>query len=836
MDGSHAPRNTQSSATLSALELRPDEIYRPSDPQALGPPEGPEAEPPPETWGQEEAIHALEFGLAMAQEGYNAFVLGPAGSGRLTTVRRILAAQAKGRPTPPDWCYVYDFDDPRTPMVLSLPPGRGPALRSDLSSLIQDLRQVLPESLESDDVSSRRNDLIAERVKEAEEALEGYRSDLGEDPHVALVGSPHGFTLVPARGGEPLGEKAYEALPESHRDEIDQHMRQARERLSSLERQIHQLNRQAQARVEEFHLEVVRSVVEPRIAALKEDHEDVPEVLDHLDRVQADILAHWQRFMVQAEDSILEDLPFGGDFFRRYRVNVLVTRVPDAGAPMVEERNPTLRNMFGQIERRVHLGAMVTDFTQIVPGATHRANGGYLVVDADELVTRPFSWSALKRSLLTRELKPGDTGMELGLTATESLEPMPIPLDVRVIMVGDPNVYYLLRAFDPDFQRLFKVKVDFAERLDRSPANERGLAAWLSQQVHINDTPSFSPEALASLVEESARAAGDQRKLSACLIPLRDRALEAAQLAHSGGKDRVERTDVESAVRAWERRENRPHRELLEHIERGILAFEPQGTEVGLIHGIALLFAAGPVFGRPIRVMASAFAGKEGVVNIERETEMSGPIHNKGFLVLSGYLGRKFARERPLILSASLSFDQLYEEVEGDSASAAELYALLSAIGQIPMKQGIGVTGAINQEGTLLPVGGVTHKVEGFFAACERKGLTGEQGVLLPRRNVENLVLRREVREAVEEGRFHVWAADRVSEGWAVLAGMPAGEPDEEGVFPEGSVYRAVQDRLDAWAEQALAQEGGPQEIWIAEPDGEESGAGPANAEQETGA
>lgn len=794
-------------AAPSTRLLTPERLHAPCDPAGLGFQTTRDLDPLPGTLGQDEALEALAFGLSMTTDGFNIFVLGPDGSGRMSTVRRMVRARASGEPTPPDWCHVVDFDDPRRPRVLELPAGRGPELRREMEALMAELRRVVPEALESDEVASRRMDLVTERARKAEDAVEACRTELREDPHVAVIAGGEGFTVVPARGGEAIDEDAVRALPAQHREEIQEHLSLARERLASLQRQIHQLRRETTAEVGRFHQEVARSVVRPRLAALKESYLDVPSVVRHLDRMEDDILRNAMRLAERREpdaNPLLEELG-EGDFARRYAVNVLVTHAPESGAPVVEEANPTLKNVFGQVEGRVRFGVMVTDFTRIVAGAAQRANGGYLILEAREVLSRPFVWNALKRALRSGELLPGDAGAEMGLPVAETLEPRPVPARVRVILVGEPEVYYLLQALDPHFDELFKVKVDFAPEMDRTPEAERGLAAWVSRECRERDLLPLTAGAVALLVEEASRAAEDQRKLSTRLGALRDRVLEADRVARDAGADRVGAEELATAIQARETREARPHRELLELIERGVLAFEPQGSQVGQLHGIALLFGGGVPFGRPIRVLASAYAGKEGVINIERETQLSGPIHNKGFLVLSGYLGRNFAQRQPLLLSATLSFDQLYEEVEGDSASAAELFALLSAVGNVPVKQGIAVTGAINQEGLILPVGGVTHKVEGFYAACVRRGLTGEQGVLLPTRNVENLVLRREVREAVERGEFHLWAMDRVEDGWPILADRPAGQADEEGDYPPDSVYAAVQERLAGWAESAAA-------------------------------
>lgn len=792
----HRPRKTSEETVPDGL--RASELFRGCDASTLGFRTTAEVQPWEGVMGQDEAMAALRFGLGMEGPGYGVFVLGRTGSGRTTHVRRLLTEHAASRPTPPDRCYVFGFEDARRPDVLTVGAGRGSRLRADMQHLIADIRRALPLALEGENVTRRRAEIVEGGMRQAREALNRYRKRFEDDPWVALVGDDEGFTVMPARGGEALSPEAYEALPEPLHQTVDEHLLEARKQLVDLQRSMQKLNRDAQAHVLELHREVTRSVVAPRVGALREEYADEEEVPAYLDRVEQDVLQHGERFLMGDEDTS----PFSPEdgFFRRYDVNPIVVHTPDSGAPIVEESNPTLRNLLGHVGGQLRFGIVVTDFTRIVPGALHRANGGYLIIDAREVLSHPFAWSALKRTLRTEELRPGDPGAELGLGAAESLEPRAVPARLKVVLVGEPELYYLLRALDPDFERLFKVKVDFAPRMERDGETERGYAAFMASACGRLGVAPLDADAVARLVEEGSRLAGDQTKLTTRLSHIEDLLVESGMAA--GGAPVVTAAHVDAALAARAARERRPERELLELIERGTLAFEPRGSQVGQIHGIALLGAGPEPIGRPIRVLATAFLGAEGVVNIEREAKLAGPIHTKGFLVLSGYLGRHFARTHPLVLSANLSFDQLYEEVEGDSASAAELYALISAIADVPLRQGIGVTGAINQEGLLLPVGGVTHKIEGFFAACERRGLTGDQGVLLPRRNADNLVLRKHVRDAVEAGRFHIWVVDRVEEGWPILCGMEAGEADGEGRFPEGTVYAAAESRLGGWAQQ----------------------------------
>ncbi len=783
-----------------SFKLHPHEIHSVCDPTSLGFETTDEIDPLAGALGQEEAMEALAFGVSVASKGYNIFALGRAGSGRRTFIMQELGARAKDEPTPSSWCYGFNFKNPRHPTVMELPAGKAKLLKARMDALIPDLKRVIPQALEADDVSARRGTIYEDRGREANALMEAFRKDVEDDPHVALIGQQDGVVVVPAQEGEPLSKEAYTALSTESRQAIDEAVREASKGLFNAQRKMHELQREAETLADEIHEQVTRSVVNHRFSILKDFYSESPGVLEHLDAIAEDIVENWEQFARQEDEEAEAAAALLGqsseDFFIRYQVNPVVLRERNSGAPVVIESNPTLWSLLGRIEGQVRFGVMVTDFTRIAPGAVHRANGGYLVLHAEELLSRPNAWKALKRTLRTRELKPTDPAGDLGLPVTETLEPEPIPLDVKVILIGEPQTYYLLRNADPEFDELFKVKVDFTPHMERCPEAERGYAAFISSRCRKEELPPFNASAVAAVVEEGARLAGNQTKLSTRFRAIRDLVREAAHFASGSEAAVVSRAHVEGALDERHQRNNRPHRELLDLIKRGVLSFEPRGREVGQIHGIGLIQISDEAFGRPIRVMCSAYLGTEGVINIEREAQMSGRIHNKGFLVLSGYLGRTFARSKPLLLSASLSFDQMYEEVEGDSASAAELYALLSAISSVPIRQDICITGAINQDGIILPVGGVTEKIEGVFAAFEQVGFTGEQGVILPRRNVENLTLRRRVRDAVEEGLFNLWAIDRIEEGWPILTGMEAGEMIEDESFPEGTVHHLVQAQL----------------------------------------
>jgi predicted ATP-dependent protease len=803
-----------------STELKHDELHRICDPSSLGFSTTEEVAPLAVALGQREAMQALAFGVSVASTGYNIFALGRAGSGRKTFIQQELRARAQKERAPSSWCYGFNFKNPRHPKAMELPAGKGELLRARLDALIAELQRVIPQALEADDVSNRRSKIYEERGREASATMDAFRKEVEDDPNVVLIGHQDGVVVVPAKDGQPITKETYAELPPEVRESIDDRVREASKGLFVAQRRMHQLRSEAEALAEDLHRQVTRSAVTLRFSILKDFNQESPAVLKHLDAMAADIVENWERFTAtgkeEADPAAAALGHPGEDFFIRYRVNLIVTPDRNAGAPVIMETNPTLLNLLGRVEGQVRFGVMVTDFTRIAPGALHRANGGYLILRAEEVLSRPLVWTALKRTLRTRELRPGDPAGDLGMMVTETLEPEPIPLNVKVILIGEPQTYYALGNADPEFEELFKVKVDFTPHMERTPETEAGYAAFVAARCKREDLPPFDATAVAALVEEGSRLVGNQWKLSTRFRAVRDLVREAAHVASQDEAPVVSRTHVENALDDRYRRNNRPHQELLDLIKRGVLSFEPRGREVGQIHGIGLIQISDEAFGRPIRVMCSAYLGSEGVINIEREAQMSGRIHNKGFLVLSGYLGRTFARSKPLLLSATLSFDQLYEEVEGDSASAAELYALLSAISGVPIRQDLCVTGAINQDGLILPVGGVTPKVEGVFSAFEQVGLTGEQGVIVPRRNIENLVLRRRIRDAVADGRFHIYAIDRIEEGWPILTGMEAGAMQDDETFPEGTVHRLVVEQLDEfvmeWKGMAGCEETGSEE------------------------
>jgi len=783
--------------------LKPEQLRRACDPATLNFKTTADLEPLREPIGQDLAMRAVRFGLEVDHPGYNICAVGLPGSGRATMIRQLLEDRAKNEPTPSDWCYVSDFDSQREPRALEVPPGQGPKLRDDIDGLVAELLVSLPKALQSDE-SRKEQDTIAEGAMAIQrELIEGFQKTIAEERYAALVQTPTGFVVVPALANEPIDDKQFQTLSEDQKDEVMDRRREMEKAFAEVQRQVREAERDAQRRTVELQRSIARSVVAHCVGEVRARWESVSAVTTHLERLAEEIVENAEQFSDTGDESTSSQIPVlmeVDDPLAAYRVNVIVCHTPDSGAPVVKAENPIYHHLIGRIEHRVQFGAMYADYQDITAGAIHEANGGYLILEASEVVGRPLAWTALKNALRTQSIRIEEIFEYTSPIATTTLRPQPVPLKVRVILIGDPYTYHMLHAYDNDFRELFKVKADFSPYMDRDSAAEHGYGEFIAARCDEESLPPLDTTAVARVVQFGSRLAQHQERLTTQFGSIGDLVREAGFFARSSERDTVTAEHVVRAILERESRVNRPERELLNLIEEDTLTVEPRGEKVGQLYGLAVLSAAEHAFARPIKVEASAFMGTSGVVDIEREVRLGGPLHNKGVLVLSGYLGDLFAQDHPLILSASLSFDQLYEEVEGDSASAAELYTLVSAIADVPIRQGIAITGAVNQKGDIQPIGGVTTKIEGFYRACKRRGLSGHQGVIIPERNLSNLVLNDEVVDTVRAGQFHVWPIRQVEEGWEILTGIPAGERDSAGRFPEDSVYGQAAARLWGWA------------------------------------
>jgi len=768
-----------------------------------------ELEPLTDIVGQERALQAIDFGTSIDSFGYNLFVMGPPGSGRTTAVTTIVRRKAAQMPAPSDWCYVHNFKDSNVPRALELPAGVGPQFRTDMEELVREVARRLERAFEGE-AYRRERGRLAEELRTAQRTEFQQLEELARKQNFAVQQVGQMFGIVPVVDGEPLTPEKYEQLDEAHRQRIDDEGQKLREAVGEAMRRLRTTEKQVRSRVEELDRRVALMALGDLIQELSRRYAAHGLVTRYLTEVQDDILSHFQDFLRSEEEErphMLAGLPLPSpaDAWERYRVNVLVTNDPAAGAPVILEYNPTFYSLVGRIEHRVQFGAMSTDFSLIKAGALHRANGGFLVLSARDLLTGFLAWDALKRALRSQSITIEDINQQFRLISTMGLEPEPVPVRLRVILIGTPFIYSLLYAFDEDFRRLFKVQVDFDDRMAADTNTVLAYARFIAIRAHEEGLPHFSRDAVLEVVRFGARLVEDQRKLASTFSTIGDIVRESAYWSRKNGQDLVRVEDVRQALQARDYRANRIEERLRELIAEGTILIDTDGATVGQTNGIAIVAWGDYDFGKPTRITARTFVGQAGVVNIEREVKLAGRIHNKGVMILTGYLGGRYARERPLTLSASLGFEQSYEEIEGDSASSAELYALLSSIGDLPIHQSLAVTGSVNQHGEVQPVGGVSRKVEGFFHCCRLKGLTGRQGVVIPRRNAHNLVLADEVVEAVRQDRFHIYAIDHIDEGLELLTGLAAGERQPDGSYPEGTVNFAVAQGLnrlsEAWRE-----------------------------------
>ena len=788
-------------------ELRPEQLRRRLDPALLPFETTAEVEPLQGTVGQPRALSALEFGLEIPTDGYNLYVAGRPGSGRESTVRRYLEHYARQRPIPPDWVYVHNFVDPEQPVAIALPAGLGSQFAREMDDFVRAAQQAIPRAFESEEYDRRRRKVV-ETLEQQREQLWAAVQAFAEQRGFALQATPAGVISVPTFQGRPIAPETFERLPAPVRDDLARKGEEIQERIADTLREVRRLEKQAAERLRQLDREVALFAVGSLFDDLRERYAEHPAVLTYLEQLREDLPDHLHDFFPPpvanlpapiAQLQVLQQQ----EHLARYRVNVLVDNSALQGAPVVFERNPTYYNLLGRIDYRAAFGAMVTDFSQIRAGALHRANGGFLVLNLADVLRNPFSWDGLKRALVTRMLAIDNLGAQLlSPVPTATLRPLPIPLDVKVVLIGTPLLYYLLSALDEDFEELFRVRADFAPEMEWDEQHALEYAAFISRCVREGGLRHFDRGAVARVVEYGARMVEHQGKLSLQLLEIGNLVAEASYWAGKAGRELVIAEDVERAIGHKEYRSNLVEERVRELIAEGTIQIETEGTRVGQINGLSYIQLGDHAFGRPVRVSAQVSLGRGALVSIEREIALSGPIHSKGFLILSNYLAGAYAQDFPLSISASITFEQAYEEVEGDSASSTELYALLSALSGLALKQGIAVTGSINQHGEIQAVGGVNQKIEGFYAVCTGKGLTGEQGVIIPAANTRHLMLKDEVVEAVRRGQFHIWTVQTVDEGIEILTGVSAGQRGPDGQYPEGTVHRMVSDRLRAYAER----------------------------------
>ncbi|ENO76414.1 Lon protease family protein [Thauera sp. 63] len=751
------------------------------------------------------AIGAIRLGLDIEGPGYNLFVLGDTGSGRHDIVARLLENERHRGAPPADWCYVWNFAQASQPRLLRLPCGRGAGFRSDMERFVEELMPAIGAVFESDDYRNRI-EALQEDAKQREEAALRTLGDEAQKLGIALLRTPHGFAFLPMKDAEStLSQDEFEKLPEARQKELGDNIKLLHERMHRLMGgDFPRWRRELQNRIRDAGRDALGVTVRHMIEELKPAYADLPEVSAHLDAVLQDIIASGESLHAAPHaDEDADTVTYSGTItVQRYLVNLLVENPADGTRPVVCEDHPTLQNLVGRIDHLVHMGTLVSNFTLIRAGALHRANGGFLVVDAVKLLSQPFAWEGLKRALKSGRLRIESLSELIGVTGSVQLEPEPLPLDLKVILIGERLIYYLLTQYDPEFAPLFRINADMESEIVRTQENTAAYARLIAGRARHEALPPLSAAAVARLIDDAARQAGDAERLSARTQALDDRLREAAHFATAAGSPQIEREHVEAALTAHRQRHERIRLHYQQEIQRGQLLVDTDGEHVGQVNGLAVIPLGEDSFAHPVRITATVRVGEGEVIDIEREVKLGGPIHAKGVLILSSFVASRFGMTLPLSLKASLVFEQSYGGIEGDSASLAELAALLSALAGVPVRQSIAVTGSINQFGIVQPVGGINEKIEGFFDLCAARGLTGEQGVLIPHANVCHRMLREDVVVAVRDGRFRIWAVTDVDEALERLTGLPAGAPDANGrMEPEDSVNGRVAGGLKKLAQ-----------------------------------
>jgi lon-related putative ATP-dependent protease len=776
------------------------------DPGQLGFEDTGELEPLTEIIGQERAVEALEFGLNMKSPGFNLYVSGPVGTGKATVIRQMVKTMARTAPAPADWCYVNNFQDSSRPTCLALPAGQGASFKREMSGFIEGLRRDIPLAFESkkyldakaklhDDIDTKKKALFHELTEHSR--IQGFGF---EETSV-------GFGIAPLKDGHSMTDADMEAMTEEEQRDLTERRKTLEGEIREFHIRIHGLEKEAEHQQRHLDRQLATNVLEGRYETMRRAYQDIAPITTFLEHVRDDIVHHYKDFLPREGPAIaIPGLEFKRPDMSRFLVNLIVQRDPREGAPVIDESHPTYTNLIGKIERRAHMGVMYTDFTEIRAGAVLQANGGYLIVNAVDMLRQPFSWDALKRVIKTNEVKIEDPGEFYGFS-TAGLRPEPIPVNVKVIMVGPPMLYHLLQTYEEDFEKLFKVKADFDTEVVRSEREDRQYARFIARLCREEGLPHFGADAVAEILRQGLRFADRRDRLSLRLSLVSDLIREAGYWAKKEGHAFVTRADVDAAVTHKRHRSNLAEHWIQDEIKEGTLMIDLDGDVVGQVNGLSIHEFGDYAFGRPTRITARTYVGTKGVIDVQREAELAGMIHSKGVLTLAGYLAGKFSGAHPFAMSASLTFEQTYSEVEGDSAAVAELIAILSSLADLPIHQWLAVTGSVNQLGEIQPIGGVNEKIEGFFESCSRKGLTGTQGVIIPARNTKHLALRRDVVEAVESGHFAVYAVNTIEEALELLTGIVAGERGLDGAYPPDSVFGRAALRLEEMA-QAVAEWG----------------------------
>lgn len=762
--------------------------------------------------GQKRAIEALEFGLQVKIRGYNIYMSGASGTGKTSYAQTYIKSIAKEQQTPDDWCYVYNFAKPANPVAINLPAGKGIVFQKDMDEFVEILEVEITRAFESEDYEKEKAEILQEYQKRREQLLEQLSSD-AEKHGFKVKTTNSGIYFLPIVEGKTLTEQDYGQLDDETKSRISKASEIVQRDTYEVIRKIKNVEREAEEKISEWENRIALFAVGMNINDLKEKYKDYPKVVKYLEDVQEDILDNLDEF--RTDDKCKEQRPVVFPWLKnsvesltdKYRVNLLVDNSKLEGAPVVIDFNPTYYNLMGKQEYENEFGTATTDFSMIKSGLFHQANGGYLILQAKDVLNNIQSWEALKRVLKTRQISIENIKEQMGMVTASTVKPEPIPAQIKIILVGSSYLYQLLYEYDEDFSKYFKIKVDFDEEMDRNDENIYKLSQFISGFCSRENTPCFDRTAVARVVEYSSHLVEHQHKLSTRLNDIVEVLAEAAAWAEISGENVVRDEHVKKAIEKKKYRSNKYDQKLLELLEDGTIMVDTEGAVVGQINGLSVLDMGDYSFGKPSRITATTYVGKSGIVNIEREVEMSGTSHSKGVLILTGYLGQKYAQEIPLALSASLCFEQLYSGVDGDSASSTELYAILSSLSGLPIKQGIAVTGSVNQKGEIQPIGGVTEKIEGFYEICKIKGLTGEQGVMIPHQNIKNLCLSDEVIQAVKDGEFHIYPIKTIDEGIEILTGVKVGEKQDDGKYPDDTINGMVFNKLKHFAKLGRQKE-----------------------------
>jgi lon-related putative ATP-dependent protease len=752
--------------------------------------------------GQSRALKALTFGLEIDKPGFNIFVAGQPGTGKSTTVKVFLDEVARSKSPPSDWCYIYNFRNPSEPCAVAVPQGHGKQIKKDIADLMENTKKVLPEAFQSEDYANRRK-IALKSAEEKRDKLLSEISQIAAKKGFALKSSESGLLIVPISEGKLMRQEDLAALDAATLQKLSKSREELEGELRDTMQQLREIDASAKTDITELNRKVALFAIDHHINYLEEKYSSLDNVVSYINAIQEDILDHLDAFLQNPDDlpSSPEVQMAVEQFFRKYEVNVLVDNEDINGAPVIAEFNPTYLNLFGQAEKEAKFGVLSTDFTMIRAGSLHKANGGYIVIPIPELLVAPLAYDSLKRALKNHQIAIEDTAESAGVISARSLKPEPIELKVKVILIGDSEAYEMLYTKDPDFKELFKVKAHFDVTMDRNEENISKYVAAMSNVCKKEELKHLTKDAIGKLIEYSSRLAEDQLKISTKFADVADIVREASFYAEQEGAKHITRAHVKKAVEEKIYRSNLIQENLQEMIARGITLIDTAGEHVGQVNGLAVLSMGDYAFGAPSRITASVGIGKQGLVNIEREAQMSGPTHTKGIMIIGGFLSRRFAHNKPLGLTAKIAFEQSYSGVDGDSASSTELYAILSELSGLPIKQYIAVTGSVNQNGDIQAIGGVNEKIEGYFEVCKLHGLTGKQGVMIPESNAQNLMLKEEIVDAVQSGKFHIYTASSIDEGIELLTGVKAGKRLPDGSYEADSVFSKVDTRLQEMAE-----------------------------------